>query len=331
MALHLLTKESNQTRGHRIDIAEPEIIGIATVLVIAIDAPNDFETETLVEAERSVVRYACVARDCLVFVGDSTDELAPESHALIVQVYRQKEQISPIARTRESDELGSVGRVDDVRLRLSICVEEEAASLLEDAHLTADVFLEFPGGFDVCVVTGRNHRGIDADAHTPEFPVNGYNCTATLACECFRWRLTKVSVPVAFELREHTADVGVAATATTLEDAFAAVADGLAAAMCDSWPDAGERFDLSVTSESREALLFDYLDELIYQRDVRDVLPVDNEVSIDRADESWRLQGTARGVPLVAIDAREIKAVTYSEMSIAETDEGWQAYVVFDV
>lgn len=39
-----------------------------------------------------------------------------------------------------------------------------------------------------------------------------------------------------FALREHTADVAVEATGASLGEAFAAVADGLAAAMCDEWP-----------------------------------------------------------------------------------------------
>ncbi len=139
-----------------------------------------------------------------------------------------------------------------------------------------------------------------------------------------------------FELCEHTADVGVAATGRTLADVFGAVADGLAAAMCDDVPeDTGDRFSLSVTAESREALLFDYLDDLIYLRDVRGELPVDNRVeSIDEPaadDAEWMLEASARGVPLAAIDAREVKAVTYSEMRLEETDEGWEAYVVFDV
>jgi SHS2 domain-containing protein len=36
-------------------------------------------------------------------------------------------------------------------------------------------------------------------------------------------------------------------------------------------------------------------------------------------------------VPLAEIVAREVKAVTYSEMAIEETDDGWRAYVVLDV
>ncbi|WP_158056181.1 archease [Halorussus halophilus] len=143
---------------------------------------------------------------------------------------------------------------------------------------------------------------------------------------------------MSYELRDHTADVGVEATGATLGEVFAATADGLAGAMCEDVPETGERFDVTVRAESKEALLFDYLDELIYQRDVRAVLPVENEVEVreeaedDENDQSaWALEGSARGVPLAEITAREIKAVTYSEMALEKADSGWRAYVVFDV
>ena len=136
---------------------------------------------------------------------------------------------------------------------------------------------------------------------------------------------------MSYELREHTADVAVEAEGPSFDAVAAAVADGLAAAMCDDVPPEGERFDVRVEAESREALLFDYLDELIYERDVRGVLPVDNDVEITERDGEFSLAGSARGVPLSAVSAREIKAVTYSEMEVAETAEGWRAYVVFDV
>jgi SHS2 domain-containing protein len=134
-----------------------------------------------------------------------------------------------------------------------------------------------------------------------------------------------------YELREHTADVAVSATGGTVGATFAAVADGMAAAMADEWPEEGDRYGVSVTAESREALLFDYLDELIYQRDVRSVLPVDNAGAVDATPDGWRFEGSYRGVPLSAVTARDLKAVTYSEMAIQETADGWQAYVVFDV
>ncbi|RAW46358.1 archease [Halorubrum sp. 48-1-W] len=129
-----------------------------------------------------------------------------------------------------------------------------------------------------------------------------------------------------YELRDHTADVAVEATAPTLSALFASVADGLTAASCESIPaDGGERFTLEETAENREALLFDYLDRLIYERDVRLVLPADHECRVippgDVAGSAWRVEASARGVPLDAVSAREVKAVTYSEMTL-ERREG---------
>ena len=135
---------------------------------------------------------------------------------------------------------------------------------------------------------------------------------------------------MSFKLREHTADIAVEADGKTLEETFEAVAEGLTAAHSDSIPRVGERFTFAVEAESRDALLFDYLDELIYHRDVREVLPVDHRVSIDRRGQ-FILEASARGVPFSEIDAREIKAVTYSEMELERTSSGWRAYVVFDV
>ncbi len=152
---------------------------------------------------------------------------------------------------------------------------------------------------------------------------------------------------VSYHLRDHTADVAVEATAPTLSGVFAAVAEGFTAASCEDVPEGGERFAMGITAESREAALFDYLDELVYERDVRLVLPVDHEVTVHEPDrptreelgtdatiartDGWRVEATARGVPLADVDAREIKAVTYSEMALERRDGGWYAYVVFDV
>jgi len=136
---------------------------------------------------------------------------------------------------------------------------------------------------------------------------------------------------MSYELRPHTADVAVAATGTDLGETFAAVADGLAAAMCDRIPETGERFSFTVRAEGLEALLFDYLDQLIYERDVRGVLPVDNEATVREAGEEWVIEASARGIPLGDVSARDVKAVTYSEMRIEEAAAGWEAYVVLDV
>lgn len=134
-----------------------------------------------------------------------------------------------------------------------------------------------------------------------------------------------------YELKSHTADVAIEATARTLSGVFGATADGLAAAHVESVPAGGSTVELSVRAESPTAALFDYLDHLIYVRDVEGVLPVDNEVAVRESDGEWVVEGTARGVPLSQIAAREVKAITYSEMELEERDGEWYAYVVVDV
>jgi SHS2 domain-containing protein len=144
---------------------------------------------------------------------------------------------------------------------------------------------------------------------------------------------------MSYALRDHTADVAVEATGADLGETFAAVAEGLTAAMCDAVPEDGERFSFTVRAESREALLFDYLDHLIYERDVRGVLPAAHAATVrevpaaggDGAGSEWEVDASARGVALSAVDARDVKAVTYSEMELHREGGGWHAYVVFDV
>ena len=134
-----------------------------------------------------------------------------------------------------------------------------------------------------------------------------------------------------YRLREHTADVAVEAEADDLGSVFAAVADGMAAAMVEDVPDSGDRFDVEERAGSRERALYDYLDRLIYERDVRGVLPVDNDAAVREADGEWVVEASARGVPLGEVHGRDLKAVTYSEMDLEERADGWHAYVVFDV
>ncbi|WP_096389072.1 archease [Halopenitus persicus] len=141
-------------------------------------------------------------------------------------------------------------------------------------------------------------------------------------------------------LRDHTADVAVEATADTLAAVFADIASGLTEAMCEDPPAGGDRFTMEITAESGEAALFDYLDRLIYERDVRGVLPVDHDCQVrpaatdapdHDADDTWTVEASARGVPLRDVAARDVKAVTYSEMVLEQRGTEWYAYVVFDV
>lgn len=135
-----------------------------------------------------------------------------------------------------------------------------------------------------------------------------------------------------FELKSHTADVAIEATAPTLSGVFGAIADGLAAAHVETIPkEGGSPLDFTVRAERPTSLLFDYLDHLIYIRDVESVLPVENEAMVTEDGAEWVVEATARGIPLEDISAREVKAITYSQMILEERDGEFYAYVVVDV
>lgn len=138
---------------------------------------------------------------------------------------------------------------------------------------------------------------------------------------------------MSYELRDHTADIAVEARASTLDALFGALADGLAAACIDleTVPEDGDRFEVTVAAEDLEGLLYDYLGELIFERDTRDVLPVDNDAAVSKHATGWELTASARGVPTPGLGAREVKAVTYSDMILDDRGEDWYAYVVFDM
>jgi len=148
---------------------------------------------------------------------------------------------------------------------------------------------------------------------------------------------------MSYTLREHTADIAVEATAPTLAALFESVGDGLTAASCETIAEGGDQFEFTVTAESREALLFDYLDQLIYERDVRLVLPADHRCTIAESDDPesddsesndeamWTVEVTARGVPSTPSPPGRSRLSPTPRWSLDRRGGEWYAYVVFDV
>lgn len=135
------------------------------------------------------------------------------------------------------------------------------------------------------------------------------------------------------EVLGHTADAKFRATGKTLSGAFESATRAFAEIVGAEGLEPTDEVCVEVETpeEDIEALLFDYLDRLIYERDVRSVLPADSEATVYEADGEWVVEAGARGVPLDGVAAREVKAVTYSEMAVEQTVDGWRAYVVLDV
>lgn len=136
----------------------------------------------------------------------------------------------------------------------------------------------------------------------------------------------------AFELIEHTADIGIRAFGSSEKGVFQNAATGMFSLICDPATVAEtEEFEIEVEAEDRETLLVEWLNELLYIYDSRRVLLRRFEV-IEL--EETRLRGVAYGEPL-DLDrhslAADIKAVTYYMLKVEETPDGWVAEVIFDV
>jgi len=134
-----------------------------------------------------------------------------------------------------------------------------------------------------------------------------------------------------FQLQDHTADVMVEATGETLAEAFEQIGRGTFACMADLEAIAPEQsIEITIEAADRGSLLYDFIDELIYQRDIERMLFSEFDVTIE--DDGHHLSATLYGTGIGDIAARDVKAPTYSEMEIEEREDGtYSLQIVLDV
>lgn len=134
------------------------------------------------------------------------------------------------------------------------------------------------------------------------------------------------------ELFEHTADLGLRATAPDLPSLFAEMAKCLLSAMVEDparvRPVQEARIELA--SENREFLLFDWLKELLLRFETERVLCA----AFDAQVTDSGLTATVCGEPYDParhVLAHEVKAITYHELKVEQTADGWLAEVIVDI
>ncbi len=134
-----------------------------------------------------------------------------------------------------------------------------------------------------------------------------------------------------FELLEHPADIGFRAHGRTIPDLFATCAEALLSIFLDpSQAQARQVWQLSVQGFDLESLLVNWLNEVLYYVDAKRVIFTRTEIRI----ESNQLNATCHGETLDF--ARHpsrvlVKAVTYHQLRILESNGGWIAEVYVDV
>jgi SHS2 domain-containing protein len=135
---------------------------------------------------------------------------------------------------------------------------------------------------------------------------------------------------VAYEIVEHTADVGIRASARTLADAFREATLGLLE-ITGTWaPDGGETFRLEFDGTDAGSLLVDWLGEILYLQDAHDSLV--SGLEVEHAGEH-HAAGTVALAPRGDIDPEgtAVKAITYHQLAVEERTDGWHITVFVDV
>ena len=136
----------------------------------------------------------------------------------------------------------------------------------------------------------------------------------------------------AFEIVDHAADVGIIAFGTDIEELFCNAALALFSLITE--PESVEEklhLDLEVSSEDRDSLLVEWLNELIYLFDAKHILF--NRFDIESLTHN-QLKATCHGEgfdPMKHKIKRGVKAATYHMLKLDKNSDGYKAQIILDI
>ncbi|HEV2350650.1 MAG TPA: archease [Terriglobia bacterium] len=135
-----------------------------------------------------------------------------------------------------------------------------------------------------------------------------------------------------FRILEHTADVGFEAFGETREEVFAHAGQALQSLIVDlNSIVPREEIEIQVTGADAGSLLVNWLSEILYRIDAEGRLFHDFRVT-SITDRS--LSAVSRGEPFDRARHQmnlQVKAITYHQLALVETPNGWRAQVYVDI
>ncbi len=138
-----------------------------------------------------------------------------------------------------------------------------------------------------------------------------------------------------FELFEHKADVGVRGVGKSKEEAFAECAKAMFSVTVDLKEiDSEEKFDIEIETNDLESLLVDFLNHLLYLRDVNETVFNRFDLYIINEGDEWKLNGKAFGEKINKKKHNiksDVKAASYHQLIVEEKDGKWLVQCVVDV
>ena len=136
----------------------------------------------------------------------------------------------------------------------------------------------------------------------------------------------------AFEIIDHTADVGIVAYGADVEELFSNAALALFSLITEPESIEGKlHFDLKVNSEDRDSLLVEWLNELIYLFDVEHILF--NRFDIESLTRN-QLKATCYGEDFDPMRHKikiEVKAATYHMLKLNKDGDEYKVQIILDI
>ncbi len=135
---------------------------------------------------------------------------------------------------------------------------------------------------------------------------------------------------------EHEADMGIEGIGATIEEAFQQGALAMFAVQVE--PESVDKRDeiaVKVSAEELGELFVELLNELLAQADLNDLVLAELHIDeLKETDGGWELRGKARGEPINRDKQQlktEVKAATYSGLSLTECPDGYHIQCVLDI
>ncbi|OHB98855.1 MAG: hypothetical protein A2Z57_07005 [Planctomycetes bacterium RIFCSPHIGHO2_12_39_6] len=135
-----------------------------------------------------------------------------------------------------------------------------------------------------------------------------------------------------YTIIDHTADIGIDVFGDTLQDLFSNAGFALFDIITDlSTVECKVKHSLNIIGVDKEQLLVNWLSELLFLHDVKNLLFKNfcvNQLSDYQlnADVSGEVFDEKRH-----IIKTEVKAVTYHNLSIIQKDQQWKTRIIFDL
>jgi SHS2 domain-containing protein len=132
-----------------------------------------------------------------------------------------------------------------------------------------------------------------------------------------------------YEIIEHTADVGIEASDPTLEGLFEQTARGLFEILGAWDPGAGDEAELHLEPADLGGLLVDWLNELLFIQDTKDI--VFTHLELGKVDAEGLTATIGTKPRTTTLEGTAVKAATYHRLSVEKGRDGWRSRVYVDV